>query len=280
MYNLSTQLKELGFNIDLLQNAIDRNDKLLKFNTLEYFCIYLFLNNYELKVDGKIVTVNGGQAIFLSPFRTLEFIKPVHSDIYVIVFTPLFYEKSKKDSLFLNSEVFFSTDSHVHTIPYFGTEEYIKLQMTDRLKYFKDASQDLYLTVAHSIIEGLLMDAFKYIRPANEKEGDALSMLSIGNSFKTLLQKDVRIHRTVSYYASKLFVSERKLTNIVKELYGQTAKQMIIQKFCNECVIALTHSNLTISEVSFEFGFSSESNFTNFLRKHTGKNPTELRMFG
>lgn len=279
MYNLSKQLKEIGFNIDLLQNAVERNANLLKFNTLEYFCIYVFLSDYQLKVDGEIINVVGGQAVFLSPFRTIEFMKRVHADIYVIVFTSLFYEKSKKDSLFLNSEVFFSNNGQVRAIPYFGTTEYIKLIMTERLMYFKDAHQDLYLTVAHSVVESFLMDALVFLNPINEKQEEKLSLVSIANNFKNLLQKDIRIHRTVSHYASTLCISERKLTNIVKELYGKTAKQMIIKKFCNECVVAITHSNLTISEISFEFGFSCESNFTHFLRKHTGKTPTELRTF-
>nr|WP_314491863.1 AraC family transcriptional regulator [uncultured Chryseobacterium sp.] len=279
MYNLSKQLKEIGFNIDLLQNAIERNANLNKFNTLEYFCIYVFLKDFKLKVDGELIIVSGGEAVFLSPFRTIEFMEKVHADIYVIAFTPLFYEKSKKDSLFLNSEVFFSYNGQVQAIPYFGTTEYIKSMMTDRLKYFKDADQSLYLAVAHSIIETLLLDALMYVSPIHKKEQEVLSLISVGNSFKTLLQKDIRINRTVSHYASELCISERKLTNVIRELYGKTAKQIIIQKFCNDCVIALTHSNLTISEISFEFGFSSESNFANFLRKHTGKTPTELRIF-
>jgi len=58
---------------------------------------------------------------------------------------------------------------------------------------------------------------------------------------------------------------------------GKTAKHIIIEKLIKECRKALNFSNSTISEISYELGFSNEGNFTNFIKKHTGKNPSEMK---
>lgn len=280
MYNLSNQLKEIGFNIDLLKNVIERNNFLLKFNTLQYFCIYLVLKDFNIKINGKDFSAPGGHAIFVGPYKTVEFPENETDCAYAIVFTSVFYEKSKKDSLFLNSKVFYNTDEQPVISRFFGTQDYIRSLLTERLRYFSDSDPILYVTAAHSIIESLILDALKSMGSTSEKKTEDLTDLSVGNTFKTLLQKDHREHRNVSYYASKLCITTKKLTKICNHLYGETPKNMIIQKLCNECVIALTNSNLTVSEVSFEFGFSCESNFTHFMKKHTGKKPSEIQISG
>lgn len=278
MYILSNQLKEIGFNIDLLKNVIERNNFLRKFNTLQYFCIYLVLRDFEICIDGNKFLLKSGHAAFVGPYKTVEFPEAEYSDAYVIIFTSLFYEKSKKDSTFLNSKIFYNTDEQPVISRIFGSQDYIRSLLTERLPHFRDSDRALYLAAAHSIIESLILDALKSIGSTSEKKTEDLTDLSIGNTFKTLLQKDHREHRNVSYYASKLCITPKKLTKICNHLYGETPKNMIIQKLCNECVIALTNSNLTISEVSFEFGFSCESNFTHFIKKHTGKKPSEIQI--
>ena len=55
-----------------------------------------------------------------------------------------------------------------------------------------------------------------------------------------------------------------------------TTKQSI-EKIIIECKKALSFSNSTISEISYDLGFSNEGNFTNFIKKHTGKNPSEMK---
>nr|WP_314495630.1 helix-turn-helix domain-containing protein [uncultured Chryseobacterium sp.] len=279
MYILSKQLKEIGFNIDLLKNVIQRNNALLKFNTLQYFCIYFGFNDFEIKINSQEIFVNRGNAIFVGPFQIVEFSENLNPCIFNIVFTSSFYEKSKKDSLYLNSEVFFNNYQKFVTAPIFGSQQYMEALTMDRLKYFINKDKNLYLTAAHSIIESLILDALASLSFESDTNSDNINYLAIGNNFKTLIQKDYKESRSVNYYASKLCITTKKLTKITSQLYGETAKQMIIQKICNECLIALTNSNLTISEIAFEYGFSCKSNFSHFMRKHTGKIPTELRVF-
>ena len=60
-------------------------------------------------------------------------------------------------------------------------------------------------------------------------------------------------------------------------VYGKSAKQMIIEKVRFECEKAIKFSNKTLSEIAFDLGFKDEGNFTNFVKKHSGRKPSDMR---
>lgn len=278
MYILSEQLKRNGFNIDFLHDVIERNNFLLQFNTLEYYCIYLILKDLDVKIEGEFKSIKAGNVIFLGPQRNIEFLSCTdNKNIYVIAFTSAFYERSKKDSVFLNSKVFYNHFSNYVTAPYFGSDEYIRTMLIGRLTHFNEKNKSLAIYAAHNAIESLILDALMYLESNEDTMDEKLNFVSKMNYFNTLLQRDYKYHRNVTYYASQLCISPKKLTEMTSYLYGKTAKQFIIQKITNESLIALRNSNLTISEIGYEMGFKCESVFTHFMRKHTGKNPSALR---
>jgi AraC-like DNA-binding protein len=57
---------------------------------------------------------------------------------------------------------------------------------------------------------------------------------------------------------------------------GKPAKQVIVEKLVSESTKLLRYSNYTISQIAFEIGFTNEANFTNFIKKNTGKTPSEV----
>lgn len=75
----------------------------------------------------------------------------------------------------------------------------------------------------------------------------------------------------MSYYANELNITSRKLTEITEYITKKSAKQIIIEKLICECEKAIHLTNKTFSEISNDLGFSDENNFSNFIKKHTGK---------
>ncbi len=278
MYVLSEQLKKNGFNIDFLHRAILRNGSLLKFNTLEFYCIYLILEDLDLKIEGESISIKAGHAVFLGPHRNIEFLgAPKDNNIYVIAFSATFFERSKKDSIFLNSKVFYNHLAKFTIAPYFGSNEYIETILIQRLRYFYEKDKSLYIYAAHNVIENLILDAMMHIDSNEDLIDEKLDFVSKINYFNTLLQRDYKTYRDVAYYASQLHISPKKLTSMTSYLYGKTAKQVIIQKVISESLINLRNTRSTISEISYEMGFKCESVFTHFISKHTGKSPSALR---
>ena len=145
------------------------------------------------------------------------------------------------------------------------------------MKHFQLLDESLYISAAHNAIESLILDAFLYANSTEISKDIKFEYLYYVNRFKVLLQRCFKEEKRVSYYAENLRVSSRKLTEMTEYILGKTAKQVVIEKITSECIKALKLSNFTISEISYDLGFSNEANFTNFIKKHTGKKPSEIK---
>ena len=277
MYQITNQLRKIGFSINLISNIIKRNNYKQEFNTQEYFCILLTAQDLIIKVSNIEYKIAGGNAVFIGPQKHLIINDAIGKEIYAIGFSAEFYDKSSKDSLFLNSPVFFNCHSEIFTAPYFGNNKYNQIILVERLLKFQDKDESLYISAAHNAIEGLILDAYLHVENHPTEKDERLEYVSYANRFRILLQRDFKTAKKVSHYADALKITVRRLTEMTEYAYGKSAKQLIIEKVKFECEKAIKFSNLTMSEIAFDLGFSDEGNFTNFVKKHCGKKPSEMR---
>lgn len=277
MYQTTEELKKIGFSINLVDSIIKRNNYSTKFNTSEFFCIYILPEDFTITVEDKLHHIKGGNAVFVGPQKNVELGEISNSDIYVITFSTSFYDKSYNDSFFLNSKIFFNDNSNIFIAPYFGNKDYNQLILIERLLSFKTKKESLYISAAHNTIESLILDAYQHINETESETDEKLEFLSLVNRFKILLHKNFREQKKVSFYAEKLNISTRKLTEITENICDKSAKQIIIEKIKYECEKSIKFSGLTLSEISYDLGFNDEGNFSNFVKKHIGKKPSEMR---
>lgn len=277
MYQITNQLQKIGFSISMISSIIKRNNYQKQFNTKEYFCILLTAQDLELTVSGRSYNIIGGNAVFIGPQKDVEIENAFGKEIYVIAFSSGFYDKSSKDSLFLNSQVFFNSYSEIFIAPYFGNNKYNQIVLVERLLKFQNKDESLYISAAHNAIEGLILDAYLHVENQHIEKDERMEYVSYVNRFRVLLQRDFKIAKKVSHYADELKISVRRLTEMTEYVYGKSAKQLIIEKVKIECEKAIKFSNLTMSEIAFDLGFNDEGNFSNFVKKHTGKKPSEMR---
>ncbi|NML56917.1 helix-turn-helix domain-containing protein [Chryseobacterium cheonjiense] len=276
MYIITDQLKENGFSVNRLDQIIKRNNNKRQFNTLEYFCIYIIMENIGLIVENTSYNITAGNIVFLGPQKSIEFGKAKGQDTFIISFSSSFYERSIKDSLFLNSQLFFNYNSDIFIAPFSNIEE-MRVVFMDRMENFRKKDKSLYLSAAHNAIERLILDAFLHIPTEEVKKDIKFDYLYCVNKFKVVLQRDYKTAKKVSHYAGELNVTPRKLTEMTEYVLGKSAKHVIIEKLISESKKMLSYTNYTISQIAFELGFSDEGNFTNFFKKHTQKNPSEMR---
>ncbi|MCD1117760.1 helix-turn-helix domain-containing protein [Chryseobacterium turcicum] len=277
MHQISDELKKNGFSINLVSKIIERNNFSRKFNTLEYFAIYLVAEDLNITVENKPYHISGGNSVFIGPQKNVEFGNAMGKEIYAIVFSKEFFDKTSKDSIYLNSNIFFNSTSNIFVAPYFGNNEYNKIILIERLKRFSAIDEEsIYFSAAHNAIESLILDAHLHIDHKNEPK-EHLESVSLVNRFTVILQRDYKTEKKVIHYASELRVSSRKLTDMAEFVYGKSAKQMIIEKVTFECEKAIKFSSKTLSEIAFDLGFKDEGNFSNFVKKHSGKKPSDMR---
>lgn len=100
---------------------------------------------------------------------------------------------------------------------------------------------------------------------------------SIAMKFAMLVFENRETHREVAYCADQLCISPLYLTKVIQEVNGQSARDMIADYTIIGIKALLRNADITIKDVVRQSGFSSQSSFSRFFRKHTDMSPLEYR---
>ena len=93
-----------------------------------------------------------------------------------------------------------------------------------------------------------------------------------------LLAIHSKTEREVAFYADKLCVSPKYLSEVVKKSSGHPASYWINGFAMQEILALLKRFDLTFAEIADQMNFYNPAHFTRFVKKQTGLAPTELRM--
>lgn len=95
--------------------------------------------------------------------------------------------------------------------------------------------------------------------------------------FRQLLAEHYRESRSVAFYADKLCISTRYLTDIVQQHYGRSPKDAIGIYTVMQIRLDLLQSDVTLSELAYKYHFSSPSFFSDYFRRNAGCSPRDYR---
>ncbi|HVI45871.1 MAG TPA: AraC family transcriptional regulator [Chitinophaga sp.] len=96
--------------------------------------------------------------------------------------------------------------------------------------------------------------------------------------FKELVYKHYLKHKTISFYAGELFVSENYLHRCIKETIGESPKEWINKVCILQSQLLLQDLTKGISEIAFELNYGDPSYFGRLFKKVTGVTPSAYRM--
>jgi len=77
--------------------------------------------------------------------------------------------------------------------------------------------------------------------------------------------------------AKRLNVTSRQLNRIIKQAYGMNYREKLNETRLRIALDLLCHGDKSISQIAELLGYSSCANFTIFIKKLTGKTPSQLR---
>lgn len=95
--------------------------------------------------------------------------------------------------------------------------------------------------------------------------------------FIQLVNKDAVREHQIDYYASRLCLSARYMSTLIKKVSGHAAKDWIDDALVTHAKIALKHSNKSVAQISEELNFPNPSFFSKFFRRMTSMTPSEYR---
>ena len=124
-----------------------------------------------------------------------------------------------------------------------------------------------------------LLDLWEIYKNAMEniQQTDNSSAL-LFTRFMNLLPEYSKTEREVTFYADKLCVSAKYLSEVVKKSSGHPASYWINGYAMQEILAYLKRSDLTLAEISNKMNFYNPAHFTRFVKKQTGDFPSELKI--
>lgn len=118
----------------------------------------------------------------------------------------------------------------------------------------------------HSRIVYAVSQDSKRLRPAD-----------IYNTFMNLLSDNYQTAHDVTFYADRLNITTRYLSQITGQTVSKSPKHIIAEFLISKATQQLENSRLSIKEISDQLGFSNSAVFCKFFRQQTLISPSEYR---
>lgn len=215
---------------------------------------------------------------FISPKQTVSWeLNEIHpqASSYMVLFKPEF--------LSIGNDVF----NLYKKFPFFNRNVTPSFRLTDKqqnlfesyllhmIEEYKKSRKDKIEFIRHYLSLFLLQAKREF-----EFDTEHLIMTrkqEITYYFENLIINTKQKYQPTSYYAGKLNVSAIYLAKCVKESTNKTVSAILSEYLILEAKSLLKHTALTISEIAYTIGFSDNSNFNKYFKKHTGTSPKQYR---
>lgn len=135
-----------------------------------------------------------------------------------------------------------------------------------------------YRDMLIAAVQMLILDFFDFHSHLYDEADISTQNASIMNRFLSMLEDGTfRTNREVSYYADRLCVTAKYLSEVSKKVSGYPANYWINRYTTLDIARLLRDKSLTFVKISDMFGFSSPAYFSRYVQRNLGVNPTEYR---
>ena len=129
---------------------------------------------------------------------------------------------------------------------------------------------------AHDFIHSQVVYV-KEALPLGEGWGGPNRSIDLYNAFVSLVAEHYHEAHNVSFYADKLCITARYLSQITDNVVSKSPKQIIADYLMSEAKTYLETTRLTIQEITDKLGFSSQALFCKFFKNQSNTSPNEYR---
>jgi AraC-like DNA-binding protein len=99
----------------------------------------------------------------------------------------------------------------------------------------------------------------------------------LARHFHLSVEQHFREERDLGDYARELGITTNHLHDVVREMTGQSAGQIVRQRRLLDAKRLLSHTDLSVSEIGYQLGFRDPSYFSRFFRQAEELTPAEFR---
>lgn len=116
-----------------------------------------------------------------------------------------------------------------------------------------------------------------YICDPNVKKVKYSRKEEVAFKFMRMIIEDHSPEMDVAYYAEKLNLSPKSLTNLIRSISGHSARDWIVYFLILEIKALLRQSSIDLKSIISYMDFPDQSSLSRFFRRYTGLTPSQYR---
>lgn len=145
-------------------------------------------------------------------------------------------------------------------------------QEEKEITFSQQIKLSLFTSLVYILVGDFLQGKGKDINILENSRKESITM-----KFLQLVSINFMKEKELKFYADKLLISSKYLSNTVREITNQPPSKFITEALLNNAKILLLSSDNSIKEISNELDFSDQYAFGKFFKKHTGLSPSNFK---
>lgn len=145
-------------------------------------------------------------------------------------------------------------------------------QEEKEITFSQQIKLSLFTSLVYILVGDFLQGKGKDINIFENSRKESITM-----KFLQLVSINFMKEKELKFYADKLLISSKYLSNTVREITNQPPSKFITEALLNNAKILLLNSDNSIKEISNKLDFSDQYAFGKFFKKHTGLSPSNFK---
>ncbi|TGL93102.1 helix-turn-helix domain-containing protein [Leptospira barantonii] len=238
-----------------------------------YFALFFFREGKGTHtIDFREMPIDSNSLFFLKPgqVHSWKFQKQIRG--YALKIAPEFYSELGETMNALREFPFFSFEND---LPKITVEDPQRLSSDfQRLAEEHGSASDPRMLFA--LIQVILHQVKKEYENSVRILGTNKNS-SVVVSFQGLLEEHFLKERNTNFYSRRLGIAPNTLNRICHDSLGKSVKSVIHERVTLEIKRLLLHSNLNITQISYELGFEDIAYFSRYFKLRSGFSPERFR---
>ena len=240
----------------------------------------------------QILLLEKGSAVHTIDFETYEMKAPAASVIFPNQIHNLQLSEDAKGKCILFDETIFCSavlandlkeyniDLHkkINNLAFTGSEDEF-----EKLIRINEAMQKLYVDMSpikkmqiKFMVKIMLLKLIDF-SPIESLSTTSDKDLQYYIRFRELVDKYYKTERKIAFYSNKIGISQKKLTLLCQQYSGNSPLLLIHERLTMEIKKQFALQDVTLKEIAFEFGFSSQAALNKYIDSKFNMTPSELK---
>ena len=246
---------------------------------LEKYFIHILCTrgSWEIEIETTTHPIKKDDILILLPRGKYKFLAP-SKDFQACCFLVSFELMSRN-----NPDVGWSIKGYIFS----KVNPVVKMMNADINKYLSNCNQikETYenetnrfkIEILNLQIQLFILEMWNIFSKQIEVRSITTEKGTLFEQFLQLVNEHCSEEREVDFYAGKLFITPKYLTEICKTNSGKTASAWIQNYTRQRIIILLQNPTFSYTKIAEILCFSSQSFFSRYVRKVLGQSPTEYR---